>query len=191
MTELEYNGFWDKAFEPFNRQLLANSKNVYFIKNKQKEIYFNYETIKASIKANEMCNPNGKLDRHKIASILAYAVIQALPFQLNYSPDVKFTPFEYYSNEYFAFHFALSIVYSFIVQDNKEKNDKETLTIFTNYSTHFDFPKCDHQAYSNSIIQILHKSKNSKCFDYFMFSNILFLIECYTLANRKSEKITS
>ena len=186
MTELEYNGFWDNTCIPFIDKILNISKNIYFIENKKKEIFFKYEKIKASIKENEMCNPNGKLDRHKVGAILSNAVILSCPFQLEYKQDVKFTPLEFYANEYFAFHFALSVVYSFLKQDYENKNDKESLSLFQNYNTNFEFPKCEYGAYSDSIIQILNKTKDSKYFDYFMFSNILFMIEPYTKSIRKS-----
>jgi hypothetical protein len=88
------------------------------------------------------------------------------------------------TNEILAFHTALTIVWSFIMEDANQKSDKNKIEIFKNG---FIFPECQHDSYEANIFKMLYYSKYNGSYDIFSFAHILFLIEAYTELKRKTE----
>jgi hypothetical protein len=125
-----------------------------------------------------MHNPDGRIDRHKVASIMLYSIIINKPFEMKFlhikqtlkSPSIL-------ANEVLGFNVALAIVWSFIMQDANEKADKLKEEIFKDG---FVFPECQHDTYEAHVYKMLYYSKLNERYDIFAFSHVLFFIEAYT-----------
>jgi hypothetical protein len=131
-----------------------------------------------------MHNPDGRIDRHKVASVMLYSVIINNPFEVKLPAKREVNSSAYLANETLGFHTALAIVWSFIIEDANFKSDKTRIEIFKNG---FIFPECQHDSYEANIYKMLHYSKHNNCYDIFAFAHIFFLIEAYTEYVKKTE----
>jgi hypothetical protein len=134
-----------------------------------------------------MRNPDGRIDRHKIASVMLYSVIANKPFELKYlhnKKEIKVS--STLANEILGFNVALDIVWYFIITEANQKSDNIKIEYFKNG---FIFPECQHENYPTHIFKMLYYSKLNGNYDIFAFSHVLFLIEAYTELKRKNEFI--
>ena len=180
-----YERIWEKSIKPKIERMLLADNNIVFIEGQVKEkIWLTYEDYKNKVHSY-MHNPDGRIDRHKVASVMLYSTIINKPFELKLLPvkqEVRSSSI--LANEILGFHTALAIVLSFILTDADEKSDKNKIEIFKNG---FVFPKCQHDSYLANIYKMLYYSNFNQRYDIFAFANILFLIEAYTELVRKTE----
>jgi len=182
-----YENLWANCIKPKIDRMREEDDDIYFIEGQVKEkIWKTYESYKNDIHTY-MYNPNGRIDRHKVASIMLYSIIINKPFELKYlheSKDVKISSL--LANEMLSFNTAVGIVLSFIEADANEKSDRQRIEIFKDG---FIYPKCQHDSYETNIFKMLYYAKYNNRYDVFAFSHVLFLIEAYTEQIRKTELI--
>jgi len=180
-----YDKFWGQSIKPQIDRMLSDDDDIFYIEGQIKEkIWLTYEQYKNTVHTY-MHNPDGRIDRHKVASVMLYSIIINNPFELKLLPlkqEVKGS--SRLANEILGFNTALSIVFSFLIQDANEKSDKIRIEIFRNG---FIFPECQHEDYPTHVYKMLYYAKYNNKYDIFAFSHILFLIEAYTELKRKTE----
>jgi hypothetical protein len=180
-----YDKFWEQSIKPQIDRMLSDDDDIFYIEGQIKEkIWLTYEQYKNTVHTY-MHNPDGRIDRHKVASVMLYSIIINNPFELKLLPlkqEVKGS--SRLANEILGFNTALSIVFSFLIQDANEKSDKIRIEIFRNG---FIFPECQHEDYPTHVYKMLYYAKYNNKYDIFAFSHILFLIEAYTELKRKTE----
>ena len=182
-----YERIWDYVIKPEINNMLAKDDDILFIGGQIKEkIWLTYESCKNSVHSY-MHNPDGRIDRHKIASVMLYSIIINNPFELKYlhsKREIKGSSL--LANEILGFSTALAIVWSFILSDADQQSNKNKTELFKNG---FVFPVCQHEKYEAHIFKMLYYSKLNGRYDIFAFSHVLFLIEAYTELMRKTELI--
>ena len=185
MDKTTYDKFWGQSIKPQIDRMLSDDDDIFYIEGQIKEkIWLTYEQYKNTVHTY-MHNPDGRIDRHKVASVMLYSIIINNPFELKLLPlkqEVKGS--SRLANEILGFNTALSIVFSFLIQDANEKSDKIRIEIFRNG---FIFPECQHEDYPTHVYKMLYYAKYNNKYDIFAFSHILFLIEAYTELKRKTE----
>jgi hypothetical protein len=180
-----YEKIWEKSIKPkIDRMLLADD-DIFFIGGQVKEkIWLTYEDYKNKVHSY-MQDPDGRIDRHKVASVMLYSIIINKPFEVKILPiKQELRSSAILANEILGFHTALAIVWSFIIGDANERSDKNKIEIF---KKGFVFPECQHESYRASIYKMLYYSGLNQRYDVFAFAHILFLIEAYTELVKKIE----
>jgi len=185
MDKITYEKIWEKSIKPQIDRMLSFDDGIFFIEGQIKEkIWLTYEDCKSKVHTY-MHDPNGRIDRHKVASVMLYSIIMNKPFELKLLPSQKeVSSFALLANEILGFHAALAIVWSFLLEDANEKSDKIKIEIF---KEGFVFPECQHDDYPTHVYKMLYYAKYNQRYDIFAFSHILFLIEAYTELKRKIE----
>jgi len=178
---------WNEIIKPKIDRMIANDNDLLFVDNQLKDrVWLSYEQYKNNVHTY-MSNPGGRIDRHKIASVMLYSIIANKPFEVKFlhgNQQAKGSTL--HANEILGFNVALSIVWSFIKTDAEKKCDKNKIEIFKDG---FVFPNCEHDTYAIHIFKMLYYAKHNNCYDIFAFSHILFLIEAYTELVKKNELI--
>ncbi len=129
-----------------------------------------------------MADPQGRIDRHKIGAALLYAIIKNKPFIINFYKKESTPPAVLMVDELFGIGCALSIVYTFVLNEANKKGTSELVEI---YKDGFSYPDCESGDYKTILAKSIYISKTSGIFDFFLISNILFLIEKYTYIYKK------
>ena len=185
MDKITYERIWEQSIKPKIDRMLSSDDSIFFIGGQIKEkIWLTYEDYKNKVHSY-MQNPDGRIDRHKIASVMLCSIIINKPFELKILPlkqEVKSSSL--LANETLGLHAALAIVWSFLLEDANEKSDKIKFEIF---EKGFLFPECQHDDYPTHFYKMLYYAKYNQHYDIFAFSHILFLIEAYTELKRKTE----
>jgi len=165
--------------------MLSENDEILFIGEHVKEkIWLTYEDYKNKVHTY-MHDPQGRIDRHKVASVMLCSVIINRPFELKLLPSksvLKSTSF--LANEILGLHAALAIVWSFLMEDANNNSNAAKIEIFKDG---FVFPECQHDDYPTHLYKMLYYAKFNEKYDIFAFSHILFLIEAYTELKRKTE----
>jgi hypothetical protein len=180
-----YERIWEKSIKPkIERMLLADNDIVFTEGQVKQKIWLTYEDCKNRVHSY-MHNPDGLIDRHKVASVMLFSIIHNKPFELKLlSNKQEVNSSALLANEILGFNTALAIVWSFIIEDANKKSDKTKIEIF---KKGFVFPRCQHDSYEATIYKMLYYSKYNNCYDIFAFAQILFLIEAYTEFVNKTE----
>ena len=185
MDKTIYEKLWVQSIRPKIDRMLLSDDSIFFIDGQVKEkIWLTYEDYKNKVHTY-MHYPDGRIDRHKVASVMLYSIIANKPFEIKIFPtkeNVRSSAL--LANEILAVHVAFAILQSFILQDALNKSDKMQFEIF---KTGFIFPECQHDNYPTHIYKMLYYAKYNNHYDIFAFSHILFLIEAYTKLVRKTE----
>lgn len=182
MTREKFNSFWNIAFSVSAENIKKKYERLNY-KDRKNQIYNEYEKIRE--KSHQyLKDPDGLLDRHKVAAVLCFAIINNPPFTI--PKDQNLSAEGRLSNELFAIKCAFHIVLSFIITKAKEDGDNERLEIF---SHGFSYPECKHGKYLDHICKSLRQATHNKAFDIFFFSQILYLIEEYTIMKHKAKYI--
>ena len=180
-----YEKIWEKSIIPkINRMLSVNDDIIFKEEQIKEKIWLTYEDFKNKVHSY-MQYPDGRIDRHKVASVMLYSIILNKPFEIKLlSGKREVNSSAFLANEILGFHTALAIVLSFIIEEANEKADKNKIEIFKNG---FVFPECQHDSYAANIYKMLYYSDINKRYDIFAFAHILFLIEAYTEFVKKTE----
>lgn len=174
--------YWDVIFLPKILELNKKTSNTVYLQDKKVElIWQEFEKLYRSFLIT-VENPIEQKDRHKIASLLVFALLKIEP--LFYPKDSK-DPFVFLANEILAFHGALGIIRSIRIKCAHEEKDSIVEKIL---KKNFIFPPCPppNEDYPFHVYKSLHYSKMNDTFDIFLFAHILFLIESYTISEGKS-----
>jgi|GEM_PF-2029000 len=187
MDKVVYERLWDQSIKPKINRMLSEDDYIFFIDGQVKEkIWLTYEEYKNRVHTY-MHDPDGRIDRHKVASVMLYSIIINKPFEIKILPSKQVVPSSsLLANETLALNVALGIVWSFIFEDANNKSDTIRLEIFKDG---FIFPECQHDDYLTHVYKMLYYAKYNKYYDIFAFSNILFLIEAYTELKRKIDLV--
>lgn len=185
MSPAKYTQLWEVAFIPKARELLTKFPNLRFDPDCKDLIYGEYEATKDRLH-NYMVDPGGLIDRHKIASTLIHSILKIQPFtgvtpQKGY--DLRFATAEYMPNELWAWHCAISVVYSFVVELARRENSGSVEMLKTRFPV---YPPCNHDSYPVHVFRSLYHARISQKFDMFSFSHVLFFVENYTLLHLKN-----
>jgi hypothetical protein len=185
MNYQKYEEIWEKSIKPKIERMLSYDDDLFFTGGQIKEnIWLAYENFKNKVHTY-MQDPDGRIDRHKVASAMLYSIIANKPFEVKFLPlNRKLNGYTLLANETLGLHAALAIVKSFLLTDANEKCDKIKIEIFKD---DFIFPECEYDDYPTHIYQMLHYAKYNNHYDIFAFSHILFLIEAYTELKRRTE----
>jgi len=184
MEYIFFEKIWERSIKPKIDRMLSDDSDIVFNEVQIKErIWLTYEEYKNKVHTY-MYNPNGLIDRHKIASVMLYSIILNKPFDLKLPAKREVNNTAYLANEILGFHSALSIVWCFIMGDADLNADKNRIDIFRNG---FIFPECQHDSYPAHVHKMLYYAKLNGRYDIFAFSHILFLIEAYTEYVRKTQ----
>lgn len=182
-----YEKMWSDSIKPKIDRMIADDDDLLFTEGQIKEkIWYTYEDYKNKVHTY-MRNPDGRIDRHKIASVMLYSIIANKPFELKYlhnKKEIKVS--STLANEILGFNVALDIVWYFIITEANQKPDNNKKEYFRNG---FSFPECQHENYPTHIFKMLYYSKLNGNYDIFAFSHVLFLIEAYTELKQKNELI--
>jgi hypothetical protein len=69
------NQIWNNIIKPKIDRMLADDNDLLFVNNQLKDrIWLSYEQFKNNVHTY-MSNPDGRIDRHKIASVMLYSII--------------------------------------------------------------------------------------------------------------------
>ncbi|MBL7181211.1 MAG: hypothetical protein ABIK98_12585 [Pseudomonadota bacterium] len=175
--------YWEVIFLPKISELNRKTNNaVYLQDEKVGLVWQEFEKLNQSV-LKKIENPIEQKDRHKVASVLAGALLKIEP--LFYPKDAE-DPLVFLANEILAFHGSLGIVRSIRIKCAHEEKDSVVETIL---KKNFIFPPCPppYEDYLLHIYKSLHYSKINTSFDIFLFAHILFLIESYTILQAKSQ----
>jgi len=175
--------YWDVIFRPKITELNRKTNNAVYLQDKKVELVWQaFEELNQSV-LKKIENPIEQKDRHKVAAVLAGALLKTEP--LFYPKDSQ-DPLAFLANEVLALHGALGIVRSMRIKCAHEEKDAVVETIL---KKNFLFPPCPppHENYLLHIYKSLHYSKINDTFDIFLFAHILFLIESYTILQAKSQ----
>jgi len=185
MDKTTYERLWDQSIKPKIDRMSSSDDGILFIEGQVKEkIWLTYEQCKNNVHTY-MHNPDGRIDRHKVASVMLYSIVINKPFELKLLPSQKeVRSSALLANEILALNVALAIVWSFLLEDATEKSNSIKHEIFKNG---FIYPECQHDDYPTHIYKMLYYAKYNNHYDIFAFSHILFLIEAYTELKRKTE----
>jgi len=180
-----YERIWNEIIKPKIEEMQSSDDDILFIGDQIKDkIWIDYEGYKNSVHTY-MRNPDGRIDRHKIASVLLYSIIANRPFALKYLHSKKeIKTSASLANETLGFYTALAIVWCFIMEEANQEADNGKIEMFKDG---FIFPECKHESYPTHVYKMLYYSKLNKCYDIFAFSHVLFLIEAYTELAKKNE----
>jgi len=180
-----YEKIWKDSIKPQIERMLSNDDDILFKEEQTKEkIWLTYEDYKNKVHTY-MYNPDGRIDRHKVASVMLFSIILNKPFEVKLLPGKReVNNSALLANEILGFNTALAIVWSFIMEEANEKSDKNKIDIFKNG---FVFPECQHDSYEANIYKMLYYSNINQRYDIFAFAHILFLIEAYTEFVKKTE----
>ncbi|RHX89536.1 hypothetical protein DLM76_21230 [Leptospira yasudae] len=179
MTSEKFDQLWEISFSPKAAGLSSKYPNLKVNDSAKDDIFKVYEETRKKIH-NYMVDPEGRIDRHKIASTVVYSILKILPIRGAQSQtpyELRFAKVEFMPNEVFAWHCGLSIVYSFIIEQAKRDKDQELIDSLKNG---FKFPKCSHDNYEIHVLRSLYYARVNSKFDIFSFSHIFFLVEEYS-----------
>lgn len=186
MTAGKYQQFWENIFSVRATELTQKFPCLKFDSAKKDEIWTAFEQKKPDLK-QFMQNPDGLLDRHKVAALFIDVILAKRPFTTTAksAESIKGRNMaEFAPNEAWAWFCAKDIVYSFIHEKNKKSGDERLIRI---WNTPFINPPCDHGTYDEHVYRSLALSTVKRTFDIFSFSQILFFLEKYTLKSREQQ----
>jgi len=182
MKKETFDQFWENVIIPNAEKYTKHyPKYLFFDKNKKYTVWESYEKARAFIHVR-MADPDGRIDRHKIGAALLYAILINKPFTINFFEKEPTPVAVLMIDELFGLGCALSIVYAFILDEANREGKSELVEIFKDG---FSYPDCGSREYRAILAKSIFVSKSSNVFDFFLISNILFLIEEYTYICKK------
>lgn len=175
MEKNKFDQFWSAIVtDLFNKLNYENNDCFHLDQAKKKKVYELYEKKKNYIRNNYMENPNAKIDRHKVASSLMYAIVMVKPVTIKkdvirdaHSAKRVLPAKHYLINEYLGFYCALSVIQSFM---NAENSSSRKI---------INMPQAVHGDYVHNVCLDLYFSYKEKNINVLTFANVFFLLEKY------------
>lgn len=187
MTKKCFQSLSANIIEQYIKDLLKIDKEsgndcLKYRKNKLNKVYKIYEKERRTIRKYFMNSESQPIDRHKIGSVLIYSILKSHIFKVTKIAKQHLLPVLLMANEYLAIYVALSVVESYITEENnlEANNSKKVKQLEIPMTFHNN----DSNAYIDNLCQALYYLRNNKEFDVFAYANILFLLEAYTKKNR-------
>jgi len=182
-----YEEVWSKCIKPKIDSMLSEDNDIFLNGGPIKEkIWQTYQKCRNSVHTY-MYDPDGLIDRHKVAAVMMYSIIVNKPLGLKFLHVEQLAKgSSLLANETLGFYTALSIVRSFILSDAREVSNGKKIEIFING---FIFPVCRHEDYLSNVYKMLYYSNLNECYDIFALSHVLFLIEVYTESEMKNKLV--
>lgn len=145
--------------------------------SRKKYVYLFYEIARMNIRKYFMQLESKPMDRHKIGSVMAYAILRSKIIKVNrLIPDLPEKILM--ANEYLAFTVAMNIVEMY-KRGMKDYKFYEEYTLIMPRTFHEDI-KGTESVYLNNVCKALYYIPSIRRFDIFAYANILFLLEKYT-----------
>ena len=184
MTEKKFEELWVQIRNTALDIVNECNDGTSFNNKKRNSVEYEYNRLREICKKKHMrSEPDSpRLDRHKVASCIAGAILRVNP--LEYYPSKGYCDrikLSFLANEALSLFSALAIVKSFIRSDvtNEIKLPTEYKEIFLKNG--FLFPEPRYDEYIPWLLYLLQDSSTVE-FNVLSFSNILFLIETYTFS---------
>lgn len=184
MTKEYFEELRDNVIMPFVEDLLkidADYNCLKLNKSALNKIYYNYEQKRQTIRRYFMNIETKPMDRHKIGSVMLYAVIKSHVFSINLTK--RRLPHELLmANEYLAVYMALTMVDAYrrdayYCDDSRKNQIKENEWLLKLPAT---FHEETSNSYINNLCKALYYVKNPNNIDIFAYANIFYLLEVYT-----------
>lgn len=188
-----FEKLWDKVID-VSINKFSRLPEVSCSKTAKEDIWKEYQNFNKHCKEQYMRDPEGRLDRHKVASCYMLAILKAYPLSIDFSPDNEIL---ITLNEHLAIEIGLSILKTFItapkdndeVEDFPKINPEEDVKIF---DKGFNFPKehdeIFHGEYRKNFAIELYFTHKEKSYNILSLSHSLYLLELY---NRKQWEINN
>lgn len=188
-----YDNLWEKVINLSISKFVALPQ-VSCSKTAKEDIWTAYTKFNKHCKEEYMEDPEGRLDRHKVAACYMLAILKAYPLSVDFEPDqgILIT-----LNEHLAIETGLSVLKTFITapKDSDEIEDfpnidpEEDVKIFNNG---FKFPKAQDEIFhgeyrKNFAIELYFTHKEDR-YNILSLSHSLYLLELY---NRKQWEINN
>lgn len=179
----DYDAFYKIVIRGYIDELIAFDKkyNVLTLnQNISNRIYDHYERKRLEIRNKYMAIPDKPIDRHKTASTMMYAILQANVFKISLASSPNLPIQLRLANEYLAVYVALNIIELYkrkdeSIENNIPDSDYQLIIPETKYEK-----QGEHTPYGSFITSLcltLANIKKMKYFDFFAYSTILFLLE--------------
>lgn len=145
--------------------------------SRKKYVYLFYEIARMNIRKYFMQLESKPMDRHKIGSVMAYAILRSKIIKVNrLIPDLPEKILM--ANEYLAFTVAMNIV-EIYKREMEDYRFHEGYTLFMPRTYH-ENEKSTESVYLSNVCKALYYIPSMRRFDIFAYANILFLLEKYT-----------
>lgn len=128
------------------------------------------------------------LDRHKVASCIAGAILSTRPMEICPTADKSQYNLLYFANESLALFSALGVVKSFIRSDSKNVMELDLALKDDFLQRGFLFPNPVHSDYLPWLLFILQECSQIG-FNVLSFSNILYLLETHTFSQLMIDRL--
>ncbi len=198
MTDEKFCTLWNQVGNIAQDIVNSCQGKVQFDKEKKSYMQYEYDKLRnhcrfylsenTSSSQESIDDGNPLLDRHKVASCVAGAILSTRP--MNADIDTQKSNFNllYFANESLALFSALGIVKAFIRADtnNIMKLDLNLKSAFL--ESGFLFPEPVHSDYLPWLLFLLRESSKIG-YNVLSFSNILFLLETYTFQELKIREL--
>lgn len=203
MDKIKFSELWEQV-----RNIAEDIENsckheVSFNEEKKTFVEYEYDNFRKSCKAHLVkgtqvpkdidesnVSMSPRLDRHKVAACIAGAILKARPLDAHLSSQEGHCNLSYFCNEALALFSALGIIISFIRSDSQNKIQLDVALKEDFLNRGFLFPSPVHGTYLPWLLFVLQESSQIG-FNVLSFSNILYLLEIYTLSQLKIERLES
>ena len=162
---------WEEIIRYSNKKALLDS-NIIVHYEKKSEFFDSFYKNYNDFKRNYMSEKVVYLDRHKVAAILMYTVIDIGIIDLKNNDHDKL----FLDNYYLAFSLGFSYMLFEMNSYNKEK-----------HLSKFEFPDTlfNDKAYKDYFVNMLYVSYNESNLNLLELANALFLIESFNLKQKQ------
>lgn len=201
MTNEKFSDLW-KQIDNIAQDIVGSCQGkVEFQTEKESFIQYEYDKLRANCRQHlskdtqyqgnlrKQANQDEPLlDRHKVASCIAGAILNARPMKASLNFGESQYKLLYFPNESLALFSALGIVKSYIRSDSDNVIGLN-LELKNNFlEGGFLFPNPSHSDYLPWLLFVLQESSQIG-FNVLSFSNILYLIETYTFQELKIRQL--
>lgn len=191
MTTEKFSDLWNHIGNIAKDIETSCQGEIHFCEQKKSYIQYEYDKFRNHCKEHlksiqKTTNAKGQsdestplLDRHKVASCIAGAILSTQPMEICLTTSKNKFNLTYFANESLALFSALGIVKSYIRSDN-DNLMKLNLDLKGDFLQNgFIFPQPAQSAYLPWLLFILQECSQIG-FNALSFSNILYLLETYT-----------
>lgn len=176
----------DKILQPLAVRLIAKWPGLALRDAWASRIEDNYDECRRNIRSAMLSqflpDPSLRIDRHKVAASVAWAILRAIPFTFAGNAIGGRL-----ATEHLAFYAAIAVVASF-GRSEAEKAGNTSLAVL--YAAPFRFPLSTDGPYTEHTLKMLYQARPDGL-NPFMMSNLLFVIEQYHLEVTRKATATS
>lgn len=179
----DYLDFYEKVINEYIKELKTfdiGFNSLTINRKSKKKIYKLYEKKRIEIRSNYMLDSSKPIDRHKTASCMMYAILNAKVFKVNYF--IHNLPEQLsLANEYLAVFVGFNIVELYkrrddFVDRNIERSNYNLIIPNTEYEVMNSKGEMG-DSFISSLCLSLFNIKKVNRFDVFAYATILFLLE--------------